>query len=170
MLLGEVARILAQLRNEIGMRDALRHGPGRIEIDLDDLRRHRGRGARRLAHDHVAREREAAAIDRLQGEGRHVDQHVARRLVDLHQRPDAGKIGLELLQPFLGRDIERGERARIDEAADAHAVANLEAGKRLLKLAVEHRARHAAAWQIAGHGELTPDGDDVGAGISRASA
>jgi len=81
-------------------------------------------------------------------------------------RPDAGKVGLELLQPLRGRDIERGERACIDEAADAHAVANLEAGERLLKLAVEHRTRHAAAREIAGHGKLTPDGDDVGAGIS----
>ena len=149
------------------MRDALRHRPGRIEIHFDDLRRHRRRRARRLADDHIAGEREIAAIDRLQGEGRHVDEHVARRLVELEHRLDAGKIGLELLQPLLRRDIEGGVGARIEKAADAEAVADLEAGKPILKLAVEHRAHPAVTGKIAGQRKLASRGNDLGPGVAQ---
>ena len=45
----------------------------------------------------------------LRDEGRHVDQHVARCLVDAHQPLDAGEIALQLPQTLCRAYAERGE-------------------------------------------------------------
>ena len=126
---------------EILLGDDLRHRPGREEIDLDDLGRDLRRRPRGLAGDDVALEREIAVLDGLRDEGRHVDEHVARRLVDAHQPLDAGEVALQLPQT-VGRSCpENGERARIDEAGDAKPVPHLEARKAREELIVEDRAR-----------------------------
>ncbi len=113
---GEIVGILPDLGDEILLRHDLGHAPGRKEIDLDDLGRNLRRRARGLAGDDVALESERATLDGLGEEGRDVDEHVARRLVDAHQTFEALEIGLELGQALLRRDVKRGQGSLIDKA------------------------------------------------------
>ena len=140
MLLVEIIRIAADGGDEIVLRDDVGHAPGRIEIDLDDLGRDLRRRARRLADDDIGVEGEVAVVHRLGDEVRHVDQHVARRLIDAHQPLDALEIGLELRQALLGRHVERGQGPLVDESADAETPPDLEAGEAVEKFLVEGRA------------------------------
>ena len=64
------------------------------------------------------------------------------------------EIGFELLQALVGRDVERGERALIDEAADAKPVPDLEARQPVEKLAVEGRIAAGAGAKIAFDNEM----------------
>ena len=75
----------------------------------------------------------------------------------LSQLPDA----------LARRHAERCERARIDEAADAQPVPDLEAGEPLEEFLVEGRVAPRAALNVALDDEVLPDGGDVGARIPR---
>ena len=64
------------------------------------------------------------------------------------------------------RHAERRERARIDEAADAEAVPDLEAGEPLEEFLIEGRVATRAALNVALDDEVLPDGGDVRAGVA----
>ena len=93
-------------------------------------------------------------LHRLGDERRHVDQHIARRLVDAHQALDALEIGLELRQALLGRHVQRRQGPLVDKAADAETVPDLEAGQSVEKGLIEGGAARARR-QVAFDGEMS---------------
>jgi hypothetical protein len=166
VLFAEIARILPDLGDKILLGDDLRYGPGRIEIDLDDLGRDLRRRARGLAGDHIAFEREIAVLHCLGDKGRNIDEHVARRLVDAYHALNAREIALQLLETLGRGHVEGGKRTRIDETRNAETIPDLEARESLEKFLVEGRVVFGPPGDVALDDEMSPDGGDLGSSFA----
>ena len=128
--------------------DRDRHGPVRIEIDLHDLGVELGRRAVRLADDGDMARHHGAVLDRLELCRRDVAHDEAVRSLGV-EPAQARQVDLQLIEPLIGRDVERldGERAHATVRRDA--VARLEAAHRRLNIGVVDIVLDGARIEIA---------------------
>ncbi len=141
----EIVRLGLHLRNEVLADDRDRHGPVRIEIDLDDpavdVRRRPGPACRRPRCGATPRRRPrsprcwAAGMLQTTKRGAEIAAHAAQP----HQHWCAAARAAT-----CGRHVQRLERLLADDAVDRQAVARLEAAHRRLDIGVED-VGHAAA-------------------------
>ena len=135
LVLGEIIRLGLHLRDQVLAHDRDRHGPVRIEVDLDDARIDVGRRPVRLAdHRDVARHH-GAVLDRLELRGRDVADDETGGLLGV-ERAQPRQIGFQLAQPLVGRDVERVEGERAGPPVGRKPVARLEAPHRGLDVGI----------------------------------
>ena len=153
LVAGEIVRLGLHLRDQVLAHDRDRHGPVRIEVDLDDAGIELGRRPVRLAdHRDVARHHDAV-LDRLELRGRDVAHDEAVRLLGV-ERAQAREVDLELAEPLLGRNVQRLEGERARPPVGRNPVARLEAPHRGLDIGVVDVVLDRARVEIAG--ELEP--------------
>ena len=121
---GEIARILAHVRGDFGLRNRERHGPGRIEIDAGDFGGQRRRGLFGLADDHAIAPHDLVVLDRFGECRRKVDDDVALAKHEIHVEQPLQR-GLELLDPLRTGTLSAARCAR-HAAGGGEAVAQLE--------------------------------------------
>ena len=144
----EVARVLAHMRRDLGLRDRRRHRPGGIEVDAGDFGGQRRRGFFGLADDHAIAPHHFVVLDGLGGRRRQIDHDIALPERKVHVF-DALERGLDLPDPLLHGDIERGQRSRRYGAGRREAVAVLETHHGLGDFLVEQPGRPLGG-EIAG--------------------
>ena len=87
-----------------------RHRPERVEIDFDRLGLHHRRLAIDLADARLVVAHHHAVLDGLD-RGRRNIQGARSDCRDRRRRPEPNQIDLELLQPDIGRNVERVEQS-----------------------------------------------------------
>ncbi len=134
------------------LHDRGRHGPVRIEIDLDDLRVDVGRRPVGLAGDRGVPRHGDVVLDRLDERGRNIGDHITRAEIG-GQRLEPFDIDLELVAPRLRRHVHGVERRLAHDAVDGEAMARLKAPHRLLDIGIVDVVADRARIEIAGHRE-----------------
>ena len=136
LLLGQIIRLGLHLRDQVLAHDRDRHGPVRIEIDLDDARIDFGRRAVRLADDRDVARHHGAVLDRLELRRRDVAHDEALRRFGI-ERAQPRQIGLELARAADRPECSAPSKVSVPGRPSAEsAMARLEAPHRRLDIGI----------------------------------
>ena len=114
------------MRRNLGLRDRGRHRPGRVEIDAGDLGGQRRRRLFGLADDDAIAPHHLVVLDRFRERRGDVDDDVTLAEREIHVG-EALQRRLELLDPLLNGNVERGQRPWRHGPGQSKPMAGLEA-------------------------------------------
>ena len=162
VVLRQIIRLVLHQRDQVLAHDRHRHGPVRIEVDLDNLAVDvRRRPVRPADHGNVPLDSNVI-FDGFDARGRNVHDDVARSEIG-RQRLQAIDVDLELIAPRRRRHVHFIKRHFTQNAVDGQPVTGLEPPHRLLDIGIVDVVADRIRVEVAGH--LKPRAQIVDAGV-----